>query len=114
MVAFSSAGFLSSIRARGSPLTNSTMSGRRSCLFSTTVKLVDGQQVVAGRVVEIDNPDLSSPYRSVVTLVLDGYTIYEHTVEVAVPSFKRRPLWTRELTECIVKGSCWKVGIEAG
>ncbi len=36
-VAFSSAGFFSSITASGSPLTNSTTSGRRVCCPSTIV-----------------------------------------------------------------------------
>ena len=49
MVAFSSAAFFSSITASGRPLTNSTMSGRRLCLFSTTVNwLTASQSLFAG------------------------------------------------------------------
>ena len=48
-VAFSSAGFLSSIRPSGRPLTNNTISGRRSCSPSTTVNwLTASQSLFAG------------------------------------------------------------------
>ena len=49
MVAFSSAGFFSSITASGSPLTNSTTSGRRVCWPFGHGELVDGQPVVVVR-----------------------------------------------------------------
>ena len=48
-VASASVGFLSSITPSGSPLTNSTTSGRRSILFSTTVSwLTASQSLLAG------------------------------------------------------------------
>ncbi len=49
MVASASVGFLSSITPSGSPFTNSTTSGRRSILFSTTVNwLTACQSLLAG------------------------------------------------------------------
>ena len=49
MVASSSAGFLSSITASGRPLTKSTTSARRLCLFSTTANwLTASQSLLAG------------------------------------------------------------------
>ena len=49
MVASSSAGFFSSIRPRGRPLTKSTMSGRRVFLFSVTLNwLTASQSLLAG------------------------------------------------------------------
>ena len=63
MVAFSSAAFLSSNSASGSPLTNSTTSGRR-LVWARDVQvdvgdgeLVDRQPVVGARIGEIDQPD---------------------------------------------------------
>ena len=49
IVAFSSAAFFSSITASGRPLTKSTTSGRRVCLFSTTVNwLTASQSLLSG------------------------------------------------------------------
>ena len=55
MVAFSSAGFLSSITASGRPLTNSTTSGRRCVLAFGHGELVDREPVVVVGVVEVDD-----------------------------------------------------------
>jgi len=56
IVAFSSAGFFSSITPRGSPLRKITTSARRLCPCGpTTVKLVDRQPVVVVRIVEVDH-----------------------------------------------------------
>ena len=91
MVAFSSAGFFSSITASGRPLTKSTTSGRRVCLFSTTVNWLTASQSLFVGVVEVDHPRLRAADRAVRPAVLDRHAIHQHPVQARLRATSSAP-----------------------
>ena len=84
MVAFSSAGFFSSITPSGRPLTKITTSGRRLCCPSTTVNWLTASQSFASGVVEVDQPRLVARDGAVGAPVLHVHAVDQHPVERAV------------------------------
>ena len=114
MVASSSAGFLSSIRPRGRPLTKSTTSGRRVCLALGDGELVDGQPVVVGRVFEVDDADLIPAHCALGIAVLDLDSVDEHAVEGAIAGFDGRALRAYQLAECVVERFDRQAGVQSG
>ena len=70
--------------ASGSPLTNTTTSGRSVGLALHHGELVDGQPVVGVGVVEVDEPGLVAGDAAVGPRVLDVDAVDEHAVEAVV------------------------------
>ena len=66
-------------------------------------ELVDGQQVVVGGCVEIDDPDELTSHPSPGLPVLDLHTVDEHPVELPVAGLEGRSLRARQLAVGVVQ-----------
>ena len=109
MVASASVGFLSSITPSGSPFTNSTTSGRRSILFSTTVNWLTASQALLGRIVEIDDSGLRAPNPPAVA-VFHRHAVDDHAMERPVAGLQRRPFGVNQSPNGVAKrltGQLW-------
>ena len=84
MVAFSSAGFLSSITAERQAVHEQHHVRPPRVLAFDDGELVDGEPVVVVGIVEIDDPRLRAGDRAVLAAVLDRDAIHQHPVHRAV------------------------------
>ena len=113
MVAFSSAGFLSSITASGKPLTNNTTSGRRVCCPFGHGELIDGQPVVVVGLVEVDHLRLRAGNGTIFAAILHRHAIHQHPVHGAVALHERRRIGARQLAVGVFQRFGGQIGIEA-
>ena len=114
MVASSSAGFLSSIRPRRQAIDEKHHVRSAGVLALGDGELVDGQPVVVGCALEVDDADLIPAHCALGIAVLDLDSVDEHAVEGTIAGFDGRALRACQLAECIVERFDRHAGVESG
>ena len=75
-------------------------------------ELVDGQPVVAGRLVEVEHPGLPAPDAPAADAVLHRHPVDQHPVKRPVAGFERRPLRPDQPAVSVIKRFGRKVRVE--
>ena len=100
--------------ASGSPLTNSTTSGRRTVLPLGDGELIDREPVVVVRIVEIDHARLRAGDRAVLAAVFDRDAVHQHAMQSAITLDQRRRIELDQLAIGVFHRFRRQIGIQPG
>ena len=89
--------------AQGQPVDEQDDIGSAGVLILGNGELVDGQPVVGGPVVEVDDPGLLAADGAIGGSVLHRHSGHQHPVKGAVAGFQGRPLGVGQLAEGVIQ-----------